>query len=142
MLEDTLEELLPDGQRCFPEDFYSPAARAGEFHEIPLPPSPLRYIGPMIGKHELESEDGQKLQVNSTYEVQFVLHAQAAGQEVARLPQKQVELSRTVNEYKKYLRDLRKQLAEALFRRTLDQAQAQRLLNEAWKKLNLPDPDA
>ncbi len=141
VLDDTLEELLPDGPRRFPEDFYSPAARSGAFREVSLPQSPLRYIGPMFGKHELESADGQKLQVNSPFEVQFVLHAQAAGQATACLPQQPVEISRTVNEYKKYLRDLRKQLAEALFRRTLDQAQAQRLLNEAWKKLNLPDPE-
>lgn len=141
VLEETLEELLPDGPRRFPDNFYSPAARSGEFREIPLPQKPFHYIGPMIGKHELENEDGQKLQVNSPYEVQFILHAQTAGQEVARLPHQPVEISRTVNEYKKYLRDLRKQLAEALFRRTLDQAQAQRLLNEAWRKLKLPDPE-
>lgn len=141
VLEETLEELLPNGPRRFPDDFYSPAARSGAFREIPLPSSLFRYIGPMINKYELESEDGHKLQVNSTYEVQFILHAQAAGQTIARLPQQPVEISRTVNEYKKYLRDLRQQLAEAFFRRTLDQAQAQRLLNEAWKRLNLPNPE-
>jgi hypothetical protein len=142
VLDETLLDLLPDGPGRFPDDFYSPAARSGKFREVALPQTLLRYKGHMWGKEELESADGQTIQVNSNLEVQFVLYAQASGALVARLPQLPVELSRTVKEYKNYLRDLRKQLAEALFRRTLDQGQAQRLLGEAWKKYNLPDPEA
>jgi len=76
--------------------------------------------------------------INSRFEVQFVLFAQANGQKMAWLPQQPVEVSRTVNEYKKYLRDLRRQLHDTYFRHTLDQAQAERLPAEAWRKLSSP----
>lgn len=48
--------------------------------------------------------------------------AQAAGQQIARLPDKPVEVSRTVNTYLQYLRQLREQLYHAYSARTLDQA--------------------
>ena len=50
----------------------------------------------------------------------------------------QTDRARTVNGYKKHLRNLRAQLCEAYFRRTMDQTQAERLTSEAWRKLALP----
>lgn len=138
VLEAVLEEILPDGPRHFPEDFYSASAQAGKFNELHLPSNPLRYAGPMFGKEELINHEKVTLQVNNKFEVFFVLFAQAAGHSIARIPVQPVECSRTVNEYKKYLRGLRKQLHEAYFRRTLDQTQADRLTSEAWRKLALP----
>ena len=92
----------------------------------------------MFGKEELITQEKVTLQVGNKFEVQFVLFSQAAGHTVARIPVQTVECSRTVNDYKKYLRDLRKQMHEAYFRRTLDQSQAERLTSEAWRKLALP----
>jgi methylase of polypeptide subunit release factors len=138
VMDEVVEELLPDGPRHFPEDFYSISARAGKFNELQIPTSPLRYAGPMFGKEELITEEKVTIQVNNRFEVQFMLFAQAAGHSIARIPVQPVECSRTVNEYKKYLRDLRKQFHEAYFRRTLDQTQADRLTSEAWRKLALP----
>jgi len=92
----------------------------------------------MFGKEELAPQDGKIIQVNNPFEVQFVLFAQAAGQSLVRIPKQTVECSRAVNYYKKYLRDLQRQLHEAYFRRTLDQVQAERLTSEAWRKLALP----
>jgi hypothetical protein len=139
--EEVLQDLMPGGPRRFPDDFYSAAARSGQYKSIPLPETPFRYRGPMIGKEELETEDGVKLFVNNKFEVLFILYAQENGQRVARLPEKPVEVSRTVNDYKRYLRDLHQQLYEAYFRRTLDQAQAQRFVADAWRKYHLPDSD-
>jgi hypothetical protein len=56
-------------------------------------------------------------------------------QSVVRLPQQPVEAIKDCQRvYRKYLRDLRRQLAEALFRRTLDQTQAQRLLKRSLEE--------
>lgn len=138
VLDEVLEEILPNGLKRFPDDFYSVAAKAGGFHEIQLPSSEVRYVGHMFGKEELAPMDGNIIQVNNPFEVQFVLFAQAFGQSLVRIPNQTVECSRTVNDYKKYLRDLQRQLREAYFRRTLDQVQAERLTTEAWRKLALP----
>jgi len=138
VLEEVLDELLPDGPRTFPDDFYSAVARADGWREIQLPESRLRHVGHMFGQEELSNDSGLSIKVNNPLEVQFVLFAQAVGQTMARLPSKPVEVARTVNDYKKYLRNLRAQLSEAYFRRTMDQTQAERLTSEAWRKLALP----
>jgi hypothetical protein len=72
------------------------------------------------------------------FEVRYVLYAQANGVRVAHIPDKMVEVTRTVNEYSKYLRELRTRLYEAFFRQTLDQVAANRFVDDTWRKLKLP----
>lgn len=136
--EDVLQDLLPNGPSRFPDDFLSSAARTGGFRYIQLPRSPLRYAGPYFGRHNLVAEDGQTLTVDTKFEMRYLLFAQGAGQEVAQLPEKPVEVSRTVNNYIQYLRDLQQRLYDAFFTRTLDQAAAERFVQETWRKFNLP----
>lgn len=137
--EEVLQDLLPHGPLNFPDDLFSPAARAGGFREIPLPSMPLRYVGPHFGKEQLVTDDGDTITVANRFEVRYLLFAQAAGQKVARLPEKPVEISRTVNNYVQYLRNLRQRLRDTYFTRTLDQAAAERFVGEIWRKFNLPN---
>lgn len=136
--EDVLDELLPNGPQRFPEAFLTPAARKS-LREIPLPEAPLRHSGSFFGKEELSSPDGHKIMLGNLYEARYVLYAQANGQRVAQIPMQMVEVTRAVNEYARYLRDLRQRLYESYFRRTLDQAAANRFVEETWRKLHLPE---
>jgi hypothetical protein len=136
--EDVLQDLLPHGPSRFPDAFFSHTASAGIFREISLPTASLRYVGPHFGKEQLTTDEGQTFTVANKFEVRYLLFAQAAGQEVARLPEKPVEVSRTVNNYIQYLRGLRERLHDAYFTRTLDQAAAERFVGEVWRKFNLP----
>jgi hypothetical protein len=106
--------------------------------EIPLPESPVQYLGAFFGKEELSDKDGTKILLNNMFEVRYVLYAQACGAHVIHMPEKMVEVTRSVNEYVKYLRDLRQRLYEAYFRRSLDQAAANRFVEDTWRKLKLP----
>lgn len=137
--EEVLADLLPDGPPRFPDEFLSLAAKRGSFREIPLPAQPLRHAGHLWGKEELTTADGEVLHVANKFEARYVLYAQANGQPVARLPEKPIEVSRAVADYTKYLRDLRGQLQQAYFARTLDRGAAERFVIEAWRKLGLPD---
>jgi hypothetical protein len=60
---------------------------------------------------------------------------------VAEIPQKPVEVARTVANYEKYLRELRKQLYEAYYRHTLDTKAAARLTQAAFDRFRLPTPE-
>jgi methylase of polypeptide subunit release factors len=136
--EDVLGELLPDGPQPFPEAFLTSAARKN-LREFPLPEAPLRHSGSFFGKEELSSPDGHKITLSNLFEVRYVLYVQANGQRVAQMPTQMVEVTRTVNEYARYLRDLRQRLYESYFRRTLDQAAANRFVEELWRRLHLPE---
>jgi hypothetical protein len=137
--DEVLSDLLPDGPQRFPDDFLSPAAKQGGFREIPLPHKPLRHRGHFFGGEELSAEDGEILRVANKFEVRYVLYAQANGQPIARLPEKPIELSRAVADYTKYLRELRGQLQQAYYARSLDRGAAERFVTDAWRKLGLPD---
>jgi type I restriction enzyme M protein len=132
-----LSELLPDGVQRFPDEFLTPAARSS-LYEIPLPEEPVHHKGAFFGKEELSDESGTKIMLNNKFEVRYVLYAQANGARVVHIPEKMVEVTRAVNEYVKYLRDLRLRLYEAHFHRTLDQAAANRFVEDTWRKLKLP----
>lgn len=137
--EEVLSDLLPAGPQHFPDDFLSPAARRGSFREIPLPDKPLRYRGHFFGGEELSADDSEIVKVANKFEARYVLYAQVNGQSVARLPEKPIEVSRAVADYTRYLRQLREQLQQAYFARTLDRGAAERFVVEAWRKLGLPD---
>lgn len=135
--DDVIGEILPEGPKRFPDDFLTPAARA-YMREFTLSEKPFQHKGEFFGKEELNDESGTKIMLNNLFEVRYVLYAQANGTRVVRIPEKMVEVSRAVNDYVKYLRDLRQRLFEAYFHRTLDQAAASRFVGDTWRKMNLP----
>jgi len=135
--DEVLVDVLPDGPRRFPDDFWSSAARQGQFTEVTLPQSPLRYAGHMFGREEVVAEDGFQYQARTKHEAKYLIYAQAAGQEMTRLPAQPVELSRTVANYEQYLRQTREALYEAYYRRTLDQKAASRFVSNAMQQLRL-----
>lgn len=137
--EEALSDLLPDGPQRFPDAFLSPAAKQCGFREMTLPAQPLRHAGHLWGREELTTADGEVLHVANKFEARYVLYAQANGQSVARLPEKPIEISRAVADYTKYLRELRGQLQQAYFTRTLDRGAAERFVIDAWRTLGLPD---
>ena len=80
--------------------------------------------------------------VKAPAEGKFLLYAQKAGQTLAHLPTKLVEVTRTVANYEGYLRDLRKKLYDTYYRRSLDVSVAARLTQASWERLHLPNIDS
>ena len=130
-----LDEIIPDGPKRFPDDFFSAAAKSEPKTSIPLPKKLLVFNGVYV------EDKTFRHQVKTAAEARYLIYAQKAGQDVAHLPQKTVELTRTVANYEKYLRDLRKTLYEAYFRRTFDNKIALRLTQAAFDKFRLPNPE-
>lgn len=139
--EAVLDEVLPDGPRRFPDDFFSPAAAAGPKTAVDLPEEPLvfEHTPMFMGVHVQGGSYDRH--VRSPAEGKFLLYAQQAGHKQAQVPEKTVEVSRTVANYEKYLRELHAQLYEAYYRRTLDTRTAARLTQAAFDRFHLPRPE-
>jgi len=135
--EEVLADVLPAGPKRFPDDFWSSAARRGQFTEVTLPQTILRYAGHMFGREEVVAEGGFHYQARSKAEAKYLIYAQAAGQEIARLPAQPVELSRTVADYEQYVRQTHQALYEAYYHRTLDQKAASRFVTSTMQQLKL-----
>ncbi len=135
--QEVLDEVLPEGPKRFPDDFLSVNAAKGERIEVPLPDAKLRLdFSPMVVSLYLDKRVFRY--VKNPPEGKFIIYCQHAGHSVARLPAKPVEVSRTVANYEGYLRDLRRTLYEAYYRRTLDIAVAERLTQAAFDRFKLP----
>jgi hypothetical protein len=134
---EVLEELLPSGPKRFPDDLFSAEAAKAEMIEVPLPETPLRLD--LVLTHATLYEGSHPFrEARFPAEGKFILYCQQAGQPVARIPSKIVEVTRTIANYENYLRDLRKSLYEAYYRRTLDVAVAARLTQAAFDRFKLP----
>jgi methylase of polypeptide subunit release factors len=135
--KEVLDEHLPSGPKRFPDELFSIEASKGKMIEVPLPETPLRLD--IVLTHAV-LYDGNKSfhEVRFPAEGKFILYCQKAGQAVARVPAKTVEVTRTVANYENYLCDLRKTLYDAYYRRTLDVAVAERLTQAAFDRFKLP----
>jgi len=140
IFQQVLDEVLPDGPKRFPEDFLSHAVAKDDRIEVALPETPLRLdVSPMYVY--LYAGASKFLQVKYPGEGKFMIYCQQAGQSVAAIPSKRVEVTRTVANYEDYLRDLRKTLYDAFYRRTLDVSVAARLTQAAFDQFKLPTVD-
>lgn len=135
--KEVLDEQLPNGPKRFPDDLLSADAAKGEMQEIPLPEAPLR-MDIVLTHATLYAGKDQFREARFPAEGKFILYCQQAGQTVARVPVKPVEVTRTVANYESYLRELRKTLYDAYYRRTLDVAVAERLTQAAFDRFKLP----
>jgi len=136
--EEVLNEILPEGPRRFPDEFFSVAAAGDAKTAVDLPQEPLTFehIPMFMGVYV----QGGKftLNVKTPAEGKFLVYAQRAGHATAQVPARTVEITRTVANYEKYLRELRAQLYEAYYRRTLDTKAAARLTQAAFERFHLP----
>jgi len=88
----------------------------------------------MWGKEEMRSQDAIPSPLPNKFEVRYLLYSQTYGASTTRLPDQPVEVSRTVNNYVHYLRDLRDSLRQTYFTAYLDQAAAERFVEEVWRR--------
>jgi hypothetical protein len=140
IFQQVLDEVLPDGPKRFPEDFLSHALPKDERIEVALPETPLRLdVSPMYVTVYAGASTFR--QVKYSAEGKFIIYCQQAGQSVAAMPSKRVEVTRTVANYEDYLRDLRKTLYDTFYRRTLDVSVAARLTQAAFDRFKLPAVD-
>jgi hypothetical protein len=137
--EEVLDEVLPDGPSRFPDNFLSGAATAADKILVELPDAPLVFDNSPLFSGVYTADGTFSRTVKTPAEGKFLMYAQSCGHRTAQLPDKVVEISRTVANYEKYLRELREQLYEAYYRRTLDTRTAARLTQSAFSRFRLPN---
>jgi type I restriction enzyme M protein len=142
ILQEVLTEELPNGPHRFPDEFFSDTAKGEAKTDIDLPGRELILDTGSLLPALYAKDKSWNRAVKSPAEGKFLLYAQQAGHKVAQLPSKPVEVSRTVANYEKYLRELRQRLYEAFHRRTLDTRIAATLTQSVFDKFRLPKVEA
>ena len=137
--EEVLDEVLPDGPKRFPDEFLSSAATASIRTSVELPEAPLIFDNSPLFSGVYTAGGSFSRAVRTPAEGKFLLYAQGCGHRSVGLPEKVVEINRAVADYEKYLRDLRKQVYAAYYRRTLDTRTAARLTQAGFDRFHLPN---
>jgi type I restriction-modification system DNA methylase subunit len=137
--EEVLDEVLPDGPKRFPNEFLSGAATTATKMPVALPEAPLIFDNSPLFSGVYTADGTFSRMVKTPAEGKFFMYAHGCGHRLVELPEKVVEINRTVANYEQYLRDLRKQFYGAYYRRTLDTRTAGRLTQAAFDRFRLPN---
>jgi hypothetical protein len=100
--EEVLDEVLPDGPKRFPDDFLSGAAMPAAKTHIELPEAPIIFDNSPLFSGVYTADGTFSRAVKVPAEGKFLIYAHGCGHRSAELPEKVVEISRTVANYEQY----------------------------------------
>lgn len=136
--EQVIEEIIPDGGKRFPEDFVD-SKYFKNAKEISVPGETLKLGSYFIGRQEVISDSGFRFEAENLYEAKFIIFAQKPDSFVIRIPRERSLVINAVEDYERYLKDLKAKLFEAFFNRTLDHKQADTLVQQVFEELGLQE---
>ena len=137
--EQVISEILPNGPRKFPEEFLPRGLKQSDFKEISIPKEPLKLGDFFMGIQEVISVQGFKYEANSEHEGQYIVYAQKPDTYVIKIPNQHTAVVKTVNDYRRYLRQLKEQFFKTFFERVTDYKLADNLTQQVFEEFGLPD---
>lgn len=136
---DMIKEVLPDGVKRFPEDFWDISIKRGSFKEIHLPVEPLKFSQPFFEEVEISTENGFSHKTKNPAEVKYIKYTRSQNILEVKIPQQPINVLRTVTAYERYIRDLKNKLFESLYNRTHDQKLSHSLVQSSLEELKIPE---
>jgi len=134
-----IEEALPQGARKFPEEFLDLSLKAKDFQDIPVPGEPLRLGMYFLGTQEVITEAGFTYQAKTPEEAKYLIYAQQPDSFIVRIPKDTAAMTKAVNDYERYLRELKGKLFQAFLNATFNHKLADTLAQRVFTELSLPD---
>ncbi|MBA7471019.1 hypothetical protein ES707_06311 [subsurface metagenome] len=115
-----IEEVLPYGLKKFPEEFIEATLKPKNYQNISIPGEPLKLGMFFLGTMEVISDSGFKYQAESVEEAKYIVYSQKPDTFVVSLPKNKIVITKAVNDYERYLENLRNKMFQELFKRTFD----------------------
>lgn len=136
--EQVIEEILPDGAKKFPEEFID-SKYLKDAKEISISNEPLKLGSYFIGQQEVVSDSGFKYDAANLEEAKFIIYAQKPNSFLVKIPREILVIINGVDDYERYLKDLKAKLFEAFFSRTHDHKQADTLVQQVFEEMGIPE---
>ncbi|WP_040334544.1 HsdM family class I SAM-dependent methyltransferase [Candidatus Magnetobacterium casense] len=134
--EQVIEEVIPYGLKRFPEGFVDPKDLKG-VREISVDKGPLRLGSYFMGQQEVVSEGGFRYVAASLHEARFIVYAHRPNSFIIRIPKEPLVIAKAVDDYERYLTDLKARLFSAFLVRTHDHKQSEALVQQMFQRLGL-----
>ncbi len=136
--EQVIEEIIPDGVKKFPEEFVD-SKYLKDAREISVPNEPLKLGSYFIGQQEVVSDSGFKYDAANLEDAKFIIYSQKPNSFLIKIPKQASVIINAVDDYERYLKDLKAKLFEAFFNRTHDHKQADILVQQVFEEMGLPE---
>lgn len=137
--EEVIKEIMPDGPKQFPEEFFGVGLKYDQFKEISVPKEPLKLGDFFLGSQEVISDNGFVYKAQSEDEAKYVVYAQKPNSFIVKIPKQGTTIIKTVSDYERYLKKLKNQLFKTFFERTLDHKLSDNLSQRIFEELKLPE---
>ena len=137
--EDVIREILPEGVKKFPEDFWDVSIKRGKFKELDLPDQPLEISQPFLGEITISSKNEFTYKTRNPSEAKYLKYAHYNSAYRVKIPVEPIFILKTVSAYERYIRDLKNRLFEAFYNRIHDQKLSHNLTQSALEALKLPE---
>jgi len=137
--EDIIKEVLPEGAKKFPEDFWDINIKRGTFKELNLPEESLKFSQPFFAEVKISTQGGFSYKTKNPAEVKYIKYAKFNSNLKVKIPQEPISVLKTVTAYERYIRDLRNKLFETFYNRTHDQKISHSLVQSVFEELKIAE---
>jgi len=136
--EQVVDEIIPERPKKFPEEF-TDSKYLKDAKELSVPNEPLKLGSYFMGKQEVISDSGFRYETEYIDEAKYIIFSQKPDIFVIRIPKKKAVVVNAVEDYERYLRELKAKLFESFFSRTHDHKQADTLVQQVLEELGIPE---
>ncbi len=133
------DEVLPQGAKKFPEEFLGLSLKARDFQDVSVPGESLRLGMYFLGTQEVITDSGFIYQAKTVEEAKYLVYAQKPDSFVVRIPKDTVAMTKAVNDYEIYLRELKGKLFQTFLNATFNHKLADTLAQRVFIEHGLPD---
>lgn len=132
--EEIIKEIVPDGLKPFPESFVRGRLK---WRDITVPTGKLRLGEYFLGRQKIVNERKEEYEAKTRNEAEFILFAQKPNTHIVRIPESEIGVAQAIQNYRKYLEELREELMRAFVRRTGDEQLSERMVSQTMDELGV-----
>jgi len=136
LIELIIEEVLPDGNKIFPDNFID--NDENNLLEIEVPGTDL-HINPYSNTLIVSPKGYFRYQAKNPPEAKYIIYANKKGQKKIKIPKDNLSIFRAVAKYEKYVNDILKKCFELFLDFTYDEEKAEFLTKTVKEKLGLKE---
>ena len=136
LIQLVIEDVLPDGNKTFPDDFIDKSNT--QLHEIEVPGTEL-HLNPHSRTLVVSPKGYFRYEAKNPPEAKYIIYANKKGQKKIKIHKDNLSIFKAVTSYEKYVSDTLKKCFELFLDFTYDEAKAEFLTQIVKERLGLKE---